>query len=134
LALRLLRREPGKVLIVILLICAVFNLLDVNPAELVFDIWSGSELALFIGFLLDKGTLYGRGGMPPLRSLMLSFLRLDVKALLLPDLVGLSTRTVTGSSLIESSRLSSAVSHVDSVTHVLEPRMDELLGKNIGSP
>jgi hypothetical protein len=109
-------------------------LLDVNPAELVFDIWSGSELALFIGFLLDKGTLYGRGGMPPLRSLMLSFLRLDVKALLLPDLVGLSTRTVTGSSLIESSRLSSAVSHVDSVTHVLEPRMDELLGKNIGSP
>jgi hypothetical protein len=130
LALRLLRREPGKVLIVILLIFAVFNLLDVNPAEL----WSGSELALFIGFLLDEGTLYGRGGMPPLRSLMLSFLRLDVEALLLPDLVGLSTRTVTGSSLIESSRLSSAVSQVDSVTHVLEPRMDELLGKNIGSP
>lgn len=34
---------------------------------------------------------------------------------------------------MESNKLSTDVSQVDSVTHVLEPRIDELLGKNKGS-
>ena len=72
--------------------------------------------------------------MSPLISLMLSFLRLDVKLSRYRDLLfGLRTRTVTGSSFTESSRLSTAVSHVDSVTQVLVPKIDELLGKKIGS-
>jgi hypothetical protein len=72
--------------------------------------------------------------MSPFMSLMLSFLLLDVLASPWLDLCfGLRTSTVTGSALIESSKLSTDVSQVDSVAHVLEPRIDELLGKNNGS-
>jgi hypothetical protein len=72
--------------------------------------------------------------MSPLISLMLSFLLLDFWSSFSIDLFfGFSTRTAKGSSLIESNKLSTDVSQVDSVTQVLEPRIDELLGKNKGS-
>jgi hypothetical protein len=59
----------------ILRIGAAFNLLWLDGTLVCsLEVWSGSELDLFIGFLV---TLYGRGGMSPLTSLMLSFLLLD---------------------------------------------------------
>lgn len=70
--------------------------------------------------------------MSPFTSLMLSFFRLSVWVSLRPGLSGLSAKTPAGR-LNDSNMLSIEVSNVDSVAQVLNPKTDELLGKNIGS-
>lgn len=90
---------------------------------------SGSELVLLED--LVGADLYGSGGMSPFTSPMLSFFRLGVWVSLWPGLPGLSAKAPAGR-LNDSNKLSTEVSNVDSVAQV-DPKTDELLGKNIGS-
>lgn len=70
--------------------------------------------------------------MSPFTSPMLSFFRLGVwVSSLWPGLPGLSAKAPAGR-LNDSNKLSTEVSNVDSVAQV-DPKTDELLGKNIGS-